>query len=98
MTPAEITAAVDAYDARVGRSTPTARKTGRNPKWPYVPVLILSGGQQQQIRGLAYATRPEAIAAAERHIAAIRRRVERDLADPACRALREHYGLPREIR
>jgi hypothetical protein len=76
--------------------TPTARKTGRNPRWPYVPVLIVNG-RQQQILGYAYATRDGAIASAVDHIVYARADLAVKLADPRYRALREQYGLPREI-
>lgn len=84
--------------------TPSARKTGRHPEWPYVPVYIAevpgANGRttQHQILGLAYATRTEAFEAAERHIESWKRDLARKLADPAYRALRQQYGLPREIR
>jgi hypothetical protein len=76
---------------------PTARKAGRDTRWPYVPVLLVEG-RQAQIRGLAYETRAEAVEAAERHITAARRTLAARLAEPRCRALREQYGLPRDIR
>lgn len=47
--------------------------------------------------GVAYATRDEAIAAAERHIDALRSSLAVKLANPGARLLREQYGLPREL-
>jgi len=59
----------------------TAMKRGRNPKWPWVPVLIheeqwepinpdhATMPRQEQIRGIAYATRIEALAAAQKVVA-----------------------------
>ena len=81
--------------------TPSARKTGRNPKYPYVPVITdlghhSDGSGQQQIKGLAYATREEAVEAATRHIARERQTLAERLAEPRHRALREQHGLPRE--
>ncbi len=87
--------------ARFGR--PTAAKRGRDPRWPYVPVVdfryddLPHGGHTTQIRGLAYATREEAVEAARLHIERGREALAADLADPRHRALREHHGLPREL-
>lgn len=80
--------------------TASAAKRGRNPEFPYVPIVNLPQGPQsvaltQQIRGLAYATREEAVASAQRHIDAAKRQFAKDLCMPNKRALREHYGLPR---
>ena len=75
---------------------PGARKSGRNPAWPYCPTLTVAG-KTRQLLGLAYATRDEAVAKAEMHIAAARKDLARRLAEPRMRALREAYGLPREL-
>ena len=86
--------------AMVGAS---AAKRGRNPRWPYVPVLVYlptpdaPRGYTTQIRGLAFATRPEAVAAAEAHLDRASASLRRDLLLPNHRALREHHGLPREL-
>jgi tagatose-1,6-bisphosphate aldolase non-catalytic subunit AgaZ/GatZ len=77
--------------------TAHARKTGRDARWPYVPVVILPGGQQQQLRSLAYATRAEALDAAERHLERFRADLVERLVQPRQRALRRHYGLPAEL-
>lgn len=48
--------------------TASATKTGRNPKYPYVPVIIIKHGPRDiasQIRGYAFETRAEAIAFAQ---------------------------------
>lgn len=82
---------------------PSARKTGRDPRWPYVPVIAHPATPsapkpwQQQVLGKAYATRQEALAAAESHITAQRSALAHKLAEPRMRALREHYGLPTEL-
>lgn len=81
----------------------TAAKRGRNPKWPYVPIIDhratpdRSRGYTQQIRGKAFATREEAVAYAQATIDANRAALAKRLADKGQRALREQYGLPREL-
>lgn len=92
----QIKAYVEAYDF----GTPIAWKRGRNPKYPYVPVLELPEGciqQTEQIRGLAYRTAAEAVAGGKREIEKRRQDLARKLADPRYRSLREWHGLPREI-
>jgi hypothetical protein len=79
----------------------SARKAGRDPRWPYVPVILVTDDvgvtRQTQLRKLAFETRAEAVDAAERHITANKLLFAQRLADPRCRALRAHYGLPREL-
>lgn len=98
--------ALDRIVAERDFGAPTAAKRGRNPSYPYVPVIKLrSDGQQlggfgsartRQLRGLAYATREEAIQRAQQAIDSYRRQFAIDLCKPGARDLREHYGLPRE--
>lgn len=98
---------IDAAVARVDFGKATARKTGRNPKWPYVPIIDHSAGESarvgvpltrtEQIRKRAFATRAEAIYHAEQVILARGWHLKRQLADPRMRALREQHGLPRDI-
>jgi hypothetical protein len=80
---------------------PSADKRGRTPQRPYVPVIEESpvGGRdwREQILGKAFATRPEAVAYAAVVIEARKANTARQLAEPRYRALRESYGLPREI-
>lgn len=98
----------DALDAVVRArdfGSPSAAKRGRNPKYPYVPIIKLrsDGGQlggygsarTRQLRGLAFATREEAVARAQRQIDAARAQFANDLCKPNYRAFREQYGLPR---
>jgi hypothetical protein len=50
----------------------SATKTGRNPNFPYVPVIIdrsAARDRSQVVRGFAFATRGEALAFAEKTIA-----------------------------
>jgi hypothetical protein len=82
----------------------SAAKRGRNPKYPYVPIIDY-GEQTQgrhktrtdQIEGKAYITRDEAIEYAQKIIDARREKLHKDLMAPNMRALRQQYGLPREI-
>ena len=96
----QIAAAVDAAFATY---TAEARKGGRRPEWPYVPIVRITdptapyGGGTSQVKGLAYATRDEAVDAARRQIDAERATLAAKLADPTHRALREYHGLPRDI-
>ena len=80
----------------------SARKSGRNPQWPYVPVIRWTDDtgrtHDRQVLIRAYATRDEAVEAARRNIEAQRADLASKLADPRYRALRERYGLPKEIQ
>jgi hypothetical protein len=91
---AEVVASVNFGEA-------TAVKRGRNPKWPYVPVIATTDEfgvtRTSQVLRVAYATRDEAVARAENKIAKERASLAKKLAERQYRALREHYGLPREI-
>lgn len=79
---------------------PSARKGGRNDLWPWVPIIdfrdpdLPRGGYTTQIRGLAFLTRDEAIAAAEKHIERSKETMRANLHNPRYRALREQHGLP----
>jgi hypothetical protein len=96
---AEIARVVEALDL----GTPSARKGGRNPKFPYVPVIdnrrpdLPHGGSTTQIKGLAYESREEAVEAASQHIESVRARIARQLGERPFRALRVAHGLPAEI-
>lgn len=84
------TAIEAAASASIGE--PSARKTGRDPRWPYVPVLA-SDGQTRQILGLAFKTREEAIQAATDHVEAWRADLLSKLVQARFRALRAQYGV-----
>lgn len=98
-------ATIEEVAAAADFGIPTARKTGRDPRWPYVPVIRPTVSEldrpgppgHRQVLGVAYATRDEAIAAAARHIEALRASLAVKLANPGARLLREQYGLPREL-
>lgn len=96
MTAAELEALAANAAANADLGTPSARKSGRRTEWPYVPVVVI-GGHDRQLLGLAYATRDEALDVATRHIAAERAALARKLAEPRFRALRDAHGLPREL-
>jgi hypothetical protein len=96
---ARIEQAVDEYRANLCLR-PGARKDGRNPRFPYVPVAISTdrrGRHTDQIRGLAFATIEEAKEAAARYLQEERDDLVRRLSEGRFRALREQYGLPREL-
>lgn len=82
----------------------TARKSGRRAEWPYVPVIDRDPGERGcdrvhklSVRGLAFATREEAVAAAEMHLAGLVTFLDKRLRDPRHRALRQQHGLPTEL-
>lgn len=86
------TGAVDGVDAAVAAcpfGEATAVKRGRRAEWPYVPVID-HGTHTEQLRGLAYATRFEAVERARKAIVARQEALR-------YRALRQQFGLPREI-
>ena len=80
---------------------PASRKSGRNPRWPYVPVVVTTDEagvtRTAIIRKRAFATSAEAVEYATRHIDSLRSSLARRLADPRLRALRELHGLPRNL-
>lgn len=97
---------IEGLQARNFFGIASAAKRGRNPKFPYVPVIKLVDAegnpsvglsQTQQIRGLAYVTRDEAMTRSQRHIDAAFVRLAEELGQPHKRALREWHGLPREL-
>lgn len=82
----------------------SAAKRGRNPRFPYVPIIdygpqegVVPCTRTEQIRKRAFATREEAIACAQRVIERNIAVHERTLVTPRYRALREQCGLPREL-
>ncbi|MEE3755219.1 hypothetical protein [Mycobacterium intracellulare] len=90
---------VDRIVAAHDFGTPGAVKRGRTAAWPYVPIIkwTCNGAPRTtQLRGLAYATRQEAVDRATRQIESDRRKLAVDLCRPNNRAQREQHGLPRE--
>lgn len=89
-------AAVHAFD----NLRPKAAKRGRNPEYPYVPIVEHYEGpntRTEQILGFAFAEKADAVAHAFEVIERRKWDLERKLSQPRYRALREHHGLPREI-
>lgn len=81
--------------------TATHRRSGRNPKWPFVAIIRVDpreayGQQTETVRGYAFATAAEADAMAQEVIDGRKASFRRQLERPNMRALREHYGLPRD--
>jgi len=92
----DLTERIESVVASLGFGFPTAARRGRRAEWPYVPIID-HGHRTEQIRGVAYATRSEAIDCAKRVIMARQEALRRNLNDPRYRALREQHGLPREL-
>lgn len=92
---------IEAIVTRMVLGSPSAAKRGRNAQWPYIAVikdyLGRPGATHNPMGRRAYATRDEAIAAASQYIEASRAKLRHDLGQPRMRALREQYGLPREL-
>jgi|ERR1700721_2031758 len=92
---------IDTLVAGMDFGKATAAKRGRNPKWPYVPIVDHAGEaikqSTEQLQGFAFETRDEAILFAERTIIKRREMLAYHLAQPRYRALREQYGLPKNI-
>lgn len=91
----------EAVDACYGQTKATARKSGRNPKWPYVAVvhhpprvgLAAVDGRTEIVRGRAFETRPEAVAYAQRVIDGRKAKMAFDLAEPRMRAYRGQWDV-----
>lgn len=98
---AELQARIDHVAATYSVGKPSAVKRGRNSEWPYVAILTdwcgVEGMTHNPMGRRAYATREEAIQAATRYIAVCRASMKARLMEPRMRALREQYGLPREL-
>lgn len=95
------------FEAAVARAQwgrPTAAKRGRNPEYPWVPVIDYGAQvtgvhttRTRQVRAVAFRTRDEAVDCAARTIADQQQTLLDQLQVARCRALREYHGLPREL-
>lgn len=82
----------------------SAAKRGRNPRFPYVPIIDF--GEQEtgqyrtrteQIRRKAFEDRDKAVAHAQRVIDWRQADMRRKLCEPRYRAFRRQHGLPEEL-
>lgn len=96
-----IDAAIEKYRSEAGYAA--AQKRGRNPKFPYVPIImhtvggVCGNGYQEQLLGRAFIDRAGAVAHAQFVLDVRAKAFERQLRDPRFRAMREQYGLPHEL-
>lgn len=99
-----LTARIEDVVAKLDMGKPSAAKRGRNPQYPYVPIVDF--GEQEigrnttrteQLKGWAFPTHELAVDHAEKVIAARRTALAARLKEPRLRALRQHYGLPAEM-
>lgn len=101
MNAAEWDQAIAEAVAAAPRGRASAAKRGRRAEWPYVPVVIRTDDvgveRSGQVLGVAFATREEAVAAAQASIDAAGESLARKLGQRQHRALREAHGLPREL-
>jgi hypothetical protein len=97
LTPEQLDTAVN---AAYGHYRADAVKRGRNPAYPHVPIYRYNGpgrAQTKQLQGRAYAERADAINCAQRYIDLLKDQMRDRLQHPGSRALREQWGLPREL-
>jgi hypothetical protein len=99
----------EAYAATLDLGAASAAKRGRHPKFPYVPVVVTMTHPNDDlpdmvfrrtwnpIKGVAFATRDEAVAKAQNWIDGFRVSIARELAEPRMRANRIHHGFPMEL-
>jgi hypothetical protein len=104
MNRVELMTAIEAIAAERWYGRASAAKRGRNPAYPYVPVINYDRPDRisrfhtwNPVKGVAFATREEAVAYAQKHIDAERNLLRKQLAEPRYRALRKSVGLPMEI-
>jgi hypothetical protein len=95
--PAELfSAAVKAAEDQ-NNYKPTARKRGRTPQRPYVPVIQLQDGGTHQIRGKAFATKEEALDYCRKNIQSLKAKTALKLLASHHGAYRKWCGLPYSI-
>lgn len=97
----EVFAQVDELMNKMDLGAASAAKRGRNPAFPYVPIIKHSSEFRDRTtnptRRAAFATREEAVAVAQRHIDAQREAMRAKLKRPETRAWRKALGLPENI-
>lgn len=92
--------AIAAAEKCFANHAPEARKTGRNPAFPYVAVVRYRDrghAQTMTAKGCAFATREEAKDYAQQWIDKMRTEMARQLQLPNMRAYRLQWGLPAEV-
>jgi len=96
-----MTTAIDRAVANVDFGRAIARKRGRHPSYPYVPIIERPspryGTSTVQLVRVAFDTPESAVEYGERHLEALRDDLRRRLALPNMRALRAAHGLAREL-
>lgn len=97
MTLTDLYRLIDEKVASLDLGVASAVKRGRNPDFPYVPICVYGHRTQNPIRKRAFATREEAVAAAQNSIDHLRAMYAAHMKEARYRALREYYGLPREM-
>lgn len=95
----DIAAAIDAHQPPQWGD---ARRAGRNPNYPYIPIVVTShdNGWNRTtavIRGYAFATRDEAVQFARDTVHHRRQKLIDQLLKPNQRAHRTRYGLPADL-
>jgi hypothetical protein len=102
---AELVAAINAIvEEMYSGYVATAVKRGRNPKFPYLPLLKIIDRDtnrtrtENPTRSRAYATRDEAVAVAQRILESYKATRKHQMLKPSYgRAERTYRGLPRDI-
>lgn len=97
----ELQSKIDEIAANFPIGKAGAVKRGRNPHWPYIAVLKdylgTEGSTHNPFGRVAFATREEALARVDQHIAKWRAIFRDHLMNPRFRGLRSQHGLPVEI-
>lgn len=81
---------------RMDFGTATAAKRGRDPAWPYVPIIQYAKFTKQ-VRNRAFTTRQAAIDCAQGVVDKARETAGTQFKTPRYRAFRQQWGLPTEI-
>lgn len=87
---------IDAVLQRMDLGEAIARKVGRDPVWPYVPIIKYKA-HTKQIMNRAFTTREAAIECAQQVIDKQREANRVMFLTPRYRAFRQQWGLPENI-